>query len=60
VRALKLERSRGGLTADEGKILKEWGDEYGLPVRGPEAHQGRPFGSKPHFHVGPIRHIPWR
>jgi hypothetical protein len=60
IQLAKNAKRRGGLTEEEGKILKEWGDEYNVPVRGPESHPGRGFGSNPHYHVGPVQHIPVR
>lgn len=47
-----------GLTCADGAVLKQWASEYGLPFRGPEVHPGRPFGRRPHLHVGPVDHIP--
>ena len=40
IQLAKNAKRRGGLTEEEGKILKEWGDEYNVPVRGPESHPG--------------------
>jgi hypothetical protein len=60
IQPAKNAKSRGGLTEEEGKILEDWGNEYSVPVRGPEAHPGRGFGSNPHYHVGPVQHIPVR
>ena len=57
IQLAKEAKRRGGLTEREGDILRQWGQEYGVPVRGPEAHRGRGFGSKPHYHVGPVQHI---
>jgi hypothetical protein len=45
------------VTVDEATTLKDWAKEYNLPFRGPEAHPGRGFGSKPHIHVGPVDHL---
>ncbi len=49
---------RGGVSEGEGDILIKWGQELGLPSRGPELHPGRPFGKFPHIHIGPVNHIP--
>jgi RHS repeat-associated protein len=51
---------RTGVSPDDVKVLKTWGDEYGVKVRGPETHPRRPHGKKPHIHVGPIDHIPMK
>ena len=53
----KEAKKRGGVTMEEAKILQEWSDEYGIRFRGPECHPNRPFGKKPHIHVGPVDHI---
>jgi hypothetical protein len=45
IQLAKDARRRGGLTEDEGSILKAWADEYGVLGRGPEAHPGRGYGS---------------
>ena len=59
VQLAKDAKQRGGVTSEEGNILKEWAAEYGLrPARGPEAHPGRGFGSKPHYRIGPVNHLP--
>jgi uncharacterized protein RhaS with RHS repeats len=50
--------NKGGLTEDEARALIEQAREVGLRARGPEAHEGRGFGSRPHIHIGPINHIP--
>jgi RHS repeat-associated protein len=55
---LAKEYERKGVTREEADILKRWGDEYGVPVRGPEVHPNRPYGKNPHIHVGPVDHIP--
>lgn len=60
IQLAKNAKRQGGLTAGEGSILREWADEYGLSSRGPEAHPGRGFGSSPHYHIGPVNHIPAR
>jgi RHS repeat-associated protein len=49
---------RRGVTRDEGDTLVEWAREHGLEGRGPESHPGRPYGQNPHYHVGPVKHIP--
>ena len=53
-------RKRGGLTREQGQILREWAQEYKVRFRGPEVHPGRPVGQYPHYHVGPVDHIPLR
>lgn len=50
---------RKGVTPEEGRILKEWGKEVDIPVKGPEVHPNRNF-NVPHYHVGPVDHIPVR
>ena len=49
----------GGLTAENGKTLMDWADEYGMPARGPEI-SARPgiWHDTPHYHIGRINHIP--
>ena len=54
----EADKRRGGVTPGEAEILKDWGKELGVPVRGPEAHPGRGHGAKEHIHVGPKNHIP--
>ena len=58
IQIAKDARNRGGVTPEQADILKDWGKEFGVPVRGPEVHPGRPFGKDPHIHVGPVDHIP--
>jgi RHS repeat-associated protein len=61
VQLAKEAKRRGGLTEEEGKTMVGWGDEVGLPARGPEAHPDRGGPSAlPHYHIGPIGHIPTR
>jgi len=49
----------GGVTPEEGKILKGWAKENEVPARGPEAHaRGGPHARRPHYHVGSVDHIP--
>jgi hypothetical protein len=60
IQLAKDAQRRGGLTSEEGALLRQWADEYGLPSRGPEAHSGSGFGSNPHYHIGPVNHIPAR
>jgi len=56
---LAKEAKRGGVTPEQARTLIDWAREYGVkPARGPEVHEGRPFGSRPHIHVGPVNHIP--
>ena len=56
---LAKEAKRGGVTPEQARTLIQWANEYGVkPARGPEAHPGRQFGSRPHIHVGPVNHIP--
>ncbi len=57
IQLAKGAKKRGGVTVDEATTLKDWAKEYSLPFRGPEAHPGRGFGSKPHIHVGPVNHL---
>jgi hypothetical protein len=55
----KEAKNKGGVSEEEAKTLVDWGKEVGFPgSRGPEVHDGRPFGQKPHIHVGPVNHIP--
>jgi len=58
----KQDKKRGGISADDMQAYKDLNKELPDPfpsntVRGPEAHPGRGFGSKPHGHVGPVNHI---
>jgi RHS repeat-associated protein len=54
-------KRRGGLTSDDAAILKRWADEYGIPARGPESHPTRGgISQRPHYHIGPVGHIPER
>jgi RHS repeat-associated protein len=53
---LAKEAKRIGVTLDEAKILKSWGKEYNINVRGPEIHPNRNFKDR-HIHVGPVDHI---
>jgi small nuclear ribonucleoprotein (snRNP)-like protein len=53
----KQAQQKGGLSASDAAILTQWAKEYGIPVRGPEAHLGR-FNPFQHIHIGPINHIP--
>ena len=55
---LAKEGQARGLSRTDAATLKQWGAEYGVPVRGPEVHPNRPHGKKPHLHVGPVDHIP--
>ncbi len=55
---LAKEKRRTGVTVEEAKTLRQWGQEYNVPVRGPESHPNRPFGKEPHLHVGPVDHLP--
>lgn len=55
---LAKELERSGATTEQAKILEQWAKEYQLPYRPPEVHPNRPFGKEPHFHLGPINHIP--
>jgi hypothetical protein len=56
--AREAKQKKGGVTPEQAEILKEWGEETGLPTRGPETHPDRPHGKDPHIHVGPENHIP--
>ena len=51
-------RRAGGLVSDEAEIMRAWSRELGVELRGPEVHPGRPFCQFPHYHIGPIDHIP--
>lgn len=58
----KFDKKRGITDADM-RAYKDLNKELKTPfpknqVRGPEAHPGRGYGSKPHGHVGPVNHIP--
>ncbi len=55
---LAKEGQARGLSRTDAATLKQWGAEYGVPVRGPEVHPNRSHGKKPHLHVGPVDHIP--
>ena len=57
---LAKEAKRTGVDIGDAATLRQWGDEVGLPVRGPERHPGRPHGQNTHLHVGPVNHIPVR
>jgi RHS repeat-associated protein len=58
VELAKEAKKLGGMTETEVQIMRKWGNEYDVLVRGPESHPGRGFGSEPHVHVGPVNHIP--
>lgn len=62
---LAKQAKRKGVSPDEGKILRDWADEYGVNYRPDlnkawEAHPNRGFGANPHIHIGPVNHIPVR
>jgi hypothetical protein len=46
---------KGGVTQNDAETLVEWGEETGLPSRGPENHGG---ASGDHIHIGPVNHLP--
>jgi Pretoxin HINT domain len=50
----------GKVSQEDGEILTDWADEYGLGGHGPAVHPGRPGfgGSTLHINIGPIKHIP--
>ena len=45
------------LSPEDVATLRRWAKEYGVEFRGPEAHRGRLYGSRPHIHVGNVGHI---
>jgi uncharacterized protein RhaS with RHS repeats len=54
---------RTGISAEDMQAYKDLNRDLPDPfpsnkVRGPEVHPGRPHGSEPHGHVGPVNHIP--
>ncbi|MFQ3611369.1 MAG: RHS repeat-associated core domain-containing protein [Fimbriimonadales bacterium] len=55
--AKEAKKRKKPLTMEEVQRFKEWCDEYGTRFRDPEVHPRRPFGCKPHIHVGSIDHI---
>lgn len=58
IQLAKEAKQRGGVTLEEGRILRDWADEYGVrPSRGPESHPRRLWGQAPHFRIGPVNHI---
>jgi RHS repeat-associated protein len=50
---------KGGLTADEAKILQQWAKEYDLDTAGPEIHGSRGGMSswRYHYHFGTKEHF---
>ncbi len=54
----KRANERGGLNKCEAEQLRKWASEYGINFGGPEVHPNSPIGQEPHFHIGPINHIP--
>ena len=54
----KEAKQNGGVSEKDAETLVNWGNEVGLPSRGPESHPNRPHGKEPHIHVGHNDHIP--
>ncbi|MBW1982133.1 MAG: RHS repeat-associated core domain-containing protein [Deltaproteobacteria bacterium] len=59
----KEDKKKGGITLGDMEAYKELNKDLPDPfpsnkVRGPEIHQNRRHGQKPHGHVGPVHHIP--
>ena len=54
----KEAKQNGGVSEKDAEKLVNWGNEVGLPSRGPESHPNRPHGKEPHINVGHNDHIP--
>ena len=54
----KEAKQNGGVSEKDAETLVNWGNEVGLPSRGPESHPNRPHGKEPHIYVGHNDHIP--
>ena len=53
----KEAKQNGGVSEKDAETLVNWGNEVGLPSRGPESHPNRPHGKEPHIYVGHNDHI---
>ncbi len=51
---VKGAKQRGGVSAEDAQVLRDWANELNLPSRGPESHDD----DLEHIHIGPINHIP--
>jgi hypothetical protein len=51
---VKGAKQRGGVSAEDAQVLRDWANELNLPSRGPESHDD----DFEHIHIGPINHIP--
>ena len=58
IQIAKEAKKNGGLTPAAAELLRRLAEAAEVLFRGPESHPNRPYGSRPHIHVGPVGHIP--
>lgn len=49
---------RTGISPSDARAMEQLAREANVPFRGPEVHPGRRHGQSPHYHIGPVDHIP--